>query len=172
MAYRNFLLGPTSGLTPLFGLRREIDRLFDDAFVPGGGNGGTRAAFAPAVDLREDEHEFVVHVDLPGIRPEDVDVSVDNGLLTVRGERRHERKEGEEGRWHVVERSQGTFSRTFQLPSGIEEERISADFEHGVLTLRIPKPALPQPRKIQIGRGQAGATAGTVQEPTPRNDVP
>ena len=113
MAYRNFLLGPTTGLTPLFGLRREIDRLFDDAFSTSPGNGPPRGAFAPAVDLREEEHEFVVHVDLPGIRPEEVDVSVDNGLLTVRGERRHERKEGDEGRWHVVERSHGTFSRTF-----------------------------------------------------------
>jgi HSP20 family protein len=171
MAYHSFLLGPSGGLAPVFGLRREIDRLFDDAF--GGRNGATDrsddtsltnggrplAAFAPALDVREDARELVVTVDLPGIRPEDVELSVDKGLLTVRGERRHERKEGQEGRWHVLERSHGTFARTLQLPPGVEEDRIAADFEHGVLSIRIPKPARPQPRRIEIGRGASDAAA-------------
>ena len=92
-------------------------------------------------------------MDLPGVRPEDVELSVENGLLTVRGQRHQARKEGQEGRYQFVERSYGTFYRAFQLPQGVNESQIQADFEHGELTIHVPKPALPQPRKVQIGSG-------------------
>jgi HSP20 family protein len=94
--------------------------------------------------------------ELPGVRPENVEVTAENGVLTVRGEKHAERKEGDQrGRYHVVERSWGTFQRSFQLPAGIDEDRIEASFDQGVLTVRIPKAALPQPRRIEI----KGATA-------------
>ncbi|HEY0780569.1 MAG TPA: Hsp20/alpha crystallin family protein [Gemmatirosa sp.] len=157
MAYRSgFPLSP-AGVPGIFSLRREIDRLFEDAFDTQGGSRGTTPSFTPAADAREDAREITLHLDLPGVRPEDVDISVENGLLTVRGQRHQQRKEGQEGRYHFVERSYGSFTRAFQLPQGVDESQIRADFEHGELVVHVPKPALPQPRKVQIGVG--GATA-------------
>lgn len=161
MAYRgNFPFGPV-GVPGVFGLRREIDRLFEDAFGgnPQGGRSGGQGgqSYTPSVDAREEERDIVLHMDLPGVRPDDVELSVENGLLTVRGQRHQQRKEGEEGRYQFVERSYGSFQRQFHLPQGVDESQISADFEHGELTIRIPKPQQPQPRRIQVGqRGMGG----------------
>jgi HSP20 family protein len=153
------------GLSPIFGLRREIDRLFDDAFT-GRGSGGT---WTPAVDIHETQKELRIDFELPGIRPEDVEVDVENGMLTVRGQKTAQRKEeDEEGRYHLVERSYGSFTRSFQLPQGVDENQIGADFDQGVLHVRIPKAALPQPRRIQIGAG--GGERGRVEEPSQRRD--
>ncbi len=133
---------------PIFGLRREIDRLFEDTFAREGGS------FTPAVDIKENEQEIRLDVELPGLKPENVEVIAENGVLTIRGEKRSERKEGEDSRYQVVERSYGTFVRTFQLPQGVNEDLIKGDFEHGVLSISIPKAALPQPKRIQIGGNQ------------------
>jgi HSP20 family protein len=136
------------GLSPVFGLRRQIDRLFDDAFV----GRGSEASWQPAVDIHETGRELRLDVELPGLREEDVEIEVENGVLSVRGQKSAERKEeGEEGRYHLIERSYGSFFRSFQLPQGVDAEQIAADFESGVLRIRIPKAALPQPRRIQIG---------------------
>ncbi|MDQ6886243.1 MAG: Hsp20/alpha crystallin family protein [Gemmatimonadota bacterium] len=109
------------------------------------------ANWTPALDIRESDKELSLDIELPGIEPSHVDISVENGVLTVRGEKRaDQREESEDGRWHVVERSYGSFFRSFQLPQGVDEQQISADFTHGVLTVHVPKSALPQPRKIQI----------------------
>jgi HSP20 family protein len=138
------------GLSPVFGLRREIDRLFDDAFVGRGGG----ANWNPAVDIKETAKELRLDFELPGIKSEDVELEVENGVLIVRGQKSAERtEEGEEGRYHLVERSYGSFYRSFQLPQGVDAEQIEADFDHGVLHVRIPKAALPQPRRIEIGGG-------------------
>lgn len=131
--------------SPIFGLRREIDRLFDDTFARGGN------AWTPAVDIKENEGEIRVELELPGLKPEDVEITADNGMLTIRGEKHSERKEGQDSQYHMVERTYGSFMRTFQLPQGVDEDQINADFENGVLSLRIPKAALPQPKRIQIG---------------------
>ena len=140
---------------PIFGLRREIDRLFEDTFSREGGS------FTPAVDIKENETEIRLELELPGLRPEQVEIIAENGVLTIRGEKRSERKEGEDNRYQIVERSYGTFVRTFQLPQGVDEEQIKAEFENGVLSLSIPKAALPQPKRIQIGAVQA-KQQGTV----------
>jgi HSP20 family protein len=153
-------LGPVLGGTPIFGLRREIDRLFEDAF---GGGSESRALWAPPVDISETDGELEIDLELPGIKPENVDLNVENGVLTVTGEKREERKEGEEGRQHVVERRYGRFVRTIQLPTGVDEEQISANFDNGVLSIRVPKAALPQPRRIQIGTGNRPAVSGGTQ---------
>ena len=162
MAFRGTGMVPFGGAGPMFGLRREIDRLFEDAF---GGGRSAGAAWAPAVDVREDNQEITLNVELPGIKPEEVEISVDNGVLTLRGEKSHERKEGEEGRYHLVERTYGSFTRSFVLPQGLNEEQISADFDNGLLRIRIPKAALPQPRRIQISAGQqvAGGQQKTAE---------
>jgi HSP20 family protein len=145
------------GLTPVFGLRREIDRLFDDVFT--GRGGSTAGSWRPAVDVQENANELRFDVELPGIRPDDIEVNVENGVLSIRGEKSEERKEDDkEGRYHIVERSYGSFFRSFQLPQGVDENQINADVEQGVLHIRIPKTALPQPRRIQIGQGETGRT--------------
>jgi HSP20 family protein len=134
--------------SPIFGLRREIDRLFEDTFTRDGNN------WTPAVDIKENDSDIRIDLELPGLKPEDVEITAENGLLSIRGEKRSERKEGEEGRYHVVERSYGTFMRTFTLPQGVDENQIQAEFNEGVLSIRIPKTALPQPKRIQIGGNQ------------------
>jgi HSP20 family protein len=147
MVYRTALT------TPVFGLRREIDRLFEDAFGRGDSN---RMGWSPAVNIHEDETSLTFEFELPGFRPDQVEVTADQGVLTVRGERQDERKEGDQTRYHLVERSTGSFMRSFQLPQGLDEEKIEASFEHGLLMVRVPKAALPQPRKIEIRSGSEG----------------
>ncbi|PYP53203.1 MAG: type III effector protein, partial [Gemmatimonadetes bacterium] len=147
--------------SPIFGLRREIDRLFDDTFTRDGFN------WTPAVDIKENDSEIRLDLELPGLKPEDVELTAENGVLTVRGEKKTERKEGEENRYHVVERTYGSFFRTFQLPQGIDEEQVKAEFENGILSIHIPKAALPQPKRIQIGgamqqKQQAAVGSGNV----------
>jgi HSP20 family protein len=160
------MLYRTLATAPVFGLRREIDRLFDDAFSRDG------LAWTPAADIKENDSELRVELELPGLKPEDVEITAENGVLSIRGEKQAERKEGNEDRMHVVERTYGSFFRSFQLPQGVDESKIEAEFEHGVLTVRIPKAALPQPRKIQIGAGngkkQARVSEGSKKtaEPT------
>jgi HSP20 family protein len=142
--------------SPIFGLRREIDRLFEDTFARDGNS------FTPAVDIKENDNEIRLELELPGLKPEDVEIMAENGVLTIRGEKHSERKEGEENRYQVVERTYGTFLRTFQLPLGVDEEQIKADFENGVLTLHIPKAALPLPKRIEIGTNGQQKQQATV----------
>lgn len=142
-----------TSIAPFFSLRRDIDRLFEDVMGRDGSSGG----WAPPVDVREDENALVLELEIPGVSPEQVEVTAENGILTIRGEKRSERREDDDARrWHFVERSYGSFHRAFQLPKGVDEGQIEATFELGVLTVRVPKSALPQPRKIEIqgsGRG-------------------
>ena len=157
------MLYRTGFSTPVFGLRREIDKLFEDTFGRGGEG---MNPWSPAVDVRESDNELRLELELPGIRPEEVEITADNGILTIRGEKRSERKEGEEGsRYHVVERSYGNFMRSFQLPQGLDEEKIEADYDNGILSIHIPKTALPQPKKIQISKqsGQRQMGSGQAQ---------
>ena len=134
-----------TSLNPVFGLRREIDKLFDDTFAQNG-----TAALTPAVDVRETANEITFELELAGIKPADVEVVAEKGVLSIRGEKKSERKEGDESRYHIIERTFGTFLRSFQLPQGIEEDKIEATFENGMLTVRVPKSPAQQPRKIQI----------------------
>lgn len=153
------LYGMTTS-SPIFGLRREIDRLFEDTFTRDGNN------WTPAVDIKESDNDIGIDLELPGLKPENVEITAENSLLTIRGEKRSERKEGDEGRYHVVERSYGTFMRSFTLPQGVDENQIQAEFNDGVLSIRIPKAALPQPKRIQIGGSQQKqqATVGSAKE--------
>jgi HSP20 family protein len=146
------MLYRTSTTAPVFGLRREIDRLFEDTF--GRGDGG--ATWTPAVDIRENQNELNLDVELPGLNPDEVEITAENSVLTIRGEKQIERKEGDDLRYHVVERSYGSFIRSFQLPQGLDESRIEATFNNGILSIHIPKSALPQPKKIQIKSGETG----------------
>lgn len=157
-----------TALTPAFyGLRRDVNRPFDDVLsrpLPS-------TAWVPPIDVREDQGALLVSAELPGIAPEQVEVATDNGILTIRGEKRQERKEGDEGRYHLMERSYGRFTRSFRLPKGVDEAKISAKFQHGVLTVHIPKGALPQPKKIAIntvglGDGRGSEHPGQTEHPS------
>jgi HSP20 family protein len=154
------MLYATSPTAPVFGLRRQIDRLFEDTF--GRGQAGQND-WIPAVDIHETDQELTFAVELPGIKPEDVEVTAVDGVLTIHGERNAERREGEEWRYHLIERNYGSFMRRFQLPQGVDDEKIEADVAQGMLQVRIPKTALPQPKKIQIKSSvDAGSRAQQV----------
>lgn len=140
----------TTPTAPVFGLRREIDRLFEDAFRLGHAG---RGDWSPAVDVRELDQELIFTIEIPGIAPSDVEVTTENGVLTVRGQRDEERTEREEGCYHLAERSYGSFVRRFQLPQGVKSEEIKADVDNGVLTIRVPKAALPEAQQIHITAG-------------------
>jgi HSP20 family protein len=159
----------TSLTAPIFGLRREIDRLFEDTFQ----NSGERTGWMPAVNIRETASEFGFDVELPGLKPEQVEITCDNGVLVVRGEHQEERKEGDEGRYHLVERRYGSFSRSFQLPQGVDEDQIEAQFDNGLLHIRVPKAAIPQPRRIEIGNARKAQRDGQAQiSGSPRGESP
>jgi HSP20 family protein len=162
MAYRGTGLVPFFGSSfPMSSLRREIDRIFDDAGAPSGGR------WMPAADVREDDDAIHIDIELAGIDPKDIDINVENGMLTIAGEKHTERKEGKEGQYHSVERRYGSFARSFQLPQGVDESKIGASFDNGLLTVDIPRSAMPQPRRIQIG----GERGQEVQAKTGREQI-
>lgn len=135
-------------LPPLFTLRREMDRLFEDAF--GAGTQGVNdTQWTPAADVREEAEQWRYEIELPGVAPEAVELSAEKGVLTVRGEKKGA-DAAAEGRRRIVERVQGAFRRSFQLPQSVAEDRISATFAHGVLTVIVPKVEQPKARRIDI----------------------
>lgn len=134
-------------------LQGEMNRLLSTFFDTTTGNGSAGAAarrWIPAMDLVETGEHFVLRADLPGVTETDVDIEVENDVLTVSGERKAETEDKQEG-YYRLERSTGAFSRSLTLPEGIDAEAVSATFANGVLEVRIPKPAQTQPRRVQIG---------------------
>jgi HSP20 family protein len=138
---------------------RDVDRLFDAFF--GGGERESRR-WVPAIDLVEGEDHFVLKADLPGLGEDDVSIEVQDGTLTISGERKAEHEARERG-WYRVERSFGSFSRSLTLPDGINPDAISARFERGVLEVRIPKPEERKPRRVQIKAGADNGGAPAVE---------
>jgi HSP20 family protein len=144
---------------------REVDRLFDAFF--GGGESAAGRRWVPPMDLVEAEDHFVLKADLPGLAEEDVSIEIQDGTLKISGERRAEHEEHEQG-WYRIERSFGAFSRSLSLPDGIDPDGVTAEFDHGVLELRIPKPEERKPRRVEIkthgGNGRPAEVEGTAQE--------
>ncbi len=122
-------------------LQRELDQVLGEAV--------RETAWVPAVDVREESGRFVVRADLPGVKPEQIEVTADQGVLTLKGERASEERV-ENAQYQRIERAVGKFERRFQLPEDIQEDAIEARFSHGVLELSIPKRAKAEPRRIQI----------------------
>lgn len=141
-------------------LQDQINRLFSDAFERTGEESNL-SAWAPSVDIYETEHELVVKADLPEVDPKDLDVRVENNVLTIRGERKFEKKVNEEN-YLRVERSYGTFARSFTLASTVNSEAIKADYENGVLTLTIPKREEAKPKQIKVNVGTPAMTASAA----------
>jgi HSP20 family protein len=138
----------------------EFNRLFDTLFQTA--NTGSER-WAPAMDLVEADDHFLLKADLPGLSEEDVTIEVQDGTLTISGERKSEHEKREKG-WYRVERSFGRFSRSLTLPEGVDADKIDASFDKGVLEIRIPKPEERKPRRITIGNGKPEALEGTATE--------
>jgi HSP20 family protein len=144
---------------------RDIDRVFDAFF----GQTDQARRWVPPVDLVEAEDHFVLKADLPGLSEGDVNIEVQDGTLTISGERKAEHEQREKG-WYRIERSFGRFSRSLSLPDGVDPDRIEASFSHGVLQVRIPKPEERKPRRISIssangnGNGEPAAVEGSATE--------
>ena len=142
---------------PAFPVFREMEELSERLNRAFGGrmraNGEKEplivADWMPPVDIQETETEYLVNAELPDVRKEDVKVTVENGVLTVQGERKQE-KEEKGKRFHRIERSYGTFLRTFTVPSDAEENKVAADFKEGILRVHLPKTEKPRPRAVEV----------------------
>jgi HSP20 family protein len=147
----------------LMSLRSAMDHLFEDSFVrrPFAGMDGQLSL---PLDVTRTADELIVEAALPGIKPEDVEITVEDGTLSIRGEYRDERR-GDEGESLVQEIRRGTVARAITLPTGLEPDKATATFEHGVLTLRIPKAEATKPKQIRISPTTEGtATPGARLE--------
>jgi HSP20 family protein len=132
----------------LSGLQEQVNRLFESSF-PRRSDNSALTTWAPAVDIFETENELVVKADLPDVNEKDIDVRVENNTLTVRGERKFEEKTEKEN-YLRVERTYGSFSRSFSLPNTVNNEAIKADYKNGVLTVTLPKRAESKPKQVKV----------------------
>lgn len=137
--------------TEMRSLQREIDRVFDGFFTARSNesNGSQSAVWTPRVDLAETEDAYLIHADLPGVAREDLDINFQDGQLAISGERKIEQTE-EKPNFVRVERTSGSFFRSFTLPKTINPEEIKAEYADGVLTVHIPKAEEQRPRRIEV----------------------
>ena len=132
-------------------LQDRMNRLFRDSYADGQ-ESLTTSTFAPPVDVYEDEHSVTLKIEVPGIDEKDVDVRIENNVLTVHGERKFEKDEKEQN-YRRVERQYGSFTRTFTLPTTIDAEKVTANYDRGVLHVRLAKKAEAKPKQIKINVG-------------------
>ena len=136
---------------PFRDLQERMNRMFDDSYrgTSRGEDWGLGGAWAPPVDIYEKDGNIVLKAELPGVDPKDVDVRVENNLLTLRGERKFD-TEVQRDSYHRVERSYGTFSRSFTLPTVVDQASIKAEFKDGMLQVVLPKREEAKPKQIQV----------------------
>ncbi len=138
-------------------IQDRMNRIFEDAFRGGHAvsqdDGARGGSWAPSLDIYEQEGNLVLKAELPGLDPKDVDVRVENNVLTLRGERKLDREVKQES-YHRVERSYGSFSRSFTLPRVVDTDKIKAEFKDGVLRLVLPKKEGAKPKQIAISVGK------------------
>ena len=144
---------PSRGLKPFREferMRRDMDRLWD-SFFEGGVRRRTEeeGAWYPSLDVAETKNEFVVKAEVPGMEPKDIDISLSDGTLTLKGEKKYESEEKKED-YHLVERSYGSFTRSIQLPSEVQREKTSASYKKGVLRIVLPKSEEAKKKEIKI----------------------
>ena len=135
----------------MLSLREAMNQLMEESFVRPNGTRGQ--GFVPALDLSETAEGFLVEAAVPGLKPEDVEITVENNVLTIKGETRQE-KEDKQRSFHRIERRFGSFQRTIALPNTVKPDAIKASLEHGVLRLEIPKAEEVKPRKISVNVGE------------------
>ncbi len=138
-------------------LQDEVNRLFSTSFSRSFGDEGiARGAWSPSVDIYENKDQIVLEAELPGMNREDFELTVENNVLTLRGERRFEKRD-ETDNYHRVERSYGTFTRSFTLPQTVTADGATADYESGVLRVTLSKRAEVKSRRIEINGASAGS---------------
>jgi len=132
-------------------LQQEINRMFNSFFLGGAQDDGTLfpTVWSPAVDIAEDELEYLVKVELPGVNKDEVKITMQNNILTIRGEKKQE-KETEDLNLHRVERSYGSFQRSFPLPTTVRNDSIEASYKDGVLAIRLPKAEVAKPKQVEV----------------------
>jgi len=141
-------------------LQDQINRLFNDAFERTEQDSNL-TSWAPAVDISENEHELVVRADLPGVEAKDLDIRIENNILTIRGDRRFEKKVNEDN-YLRVERAYGSFSRSFSLSNTVNPDGIKADYQNGVLTLNVPKREEAKPKQIKVNVATSAGNLGNA----------
>ena len=144
---------PWSPMEGIGSLRAEMDRLFDSFFGNMQPAGAGDTLWSPRGDLLEHDHEFVLVADLPGMQQDDIDISVQNNLLTLQGKRvvEYETQTGQNGHgYQYTERASGTFCRRFTLGAAVDTDKITATYKAGVLEVHIPKTAVAQPKRIAV----------------------
>ena len=128
------------------GFERELDRIFGDTLP---GEDFVARAWAPAVDVRETEDGYRIEADLPGLSKDDIEVTVENGILTLKGERKEDH-ESDEGGYHYHERRHGAFHRSFSMPDATDTGKAQAEFKDGVLSVTLPKRAEAKPKRLEV----------------------
>jgi HSP20 family protein len=147
-------------------LQDRVNRLFREANNQGHDDSLTTSSFAPAVDVYEDEHNVSLKIEVPGIDEKDIDIRLENNSLTVHGERKIEKEEKEEN-YRRVERQYGSFTRTFTLPTTVDTENVSANYDKGVLKIALPKKAEAKPKQIKVSVGSVAGSEKSIEAKAP-----
>ena len=145
-------LDPFRGLNSL---QDQVNRLFDETFSRGRSAESEMGTWAPAVDIYETEQELVLKADLPEVNQQEIDIRIENNMLTIRGERKFHNEVSQDN-YLRIERTYGPFTRSFSLPNAINTEAIKADYHNGVLSIHMPKREESRPKQIRIGVGSNG----------------
>ena len=141
----------------------RLNRLFRESYGPDGPEEAlTTTSYAPPVDIYEDEHNIILKLEVPGIDEKDIDVRIENTTLTVHGERKIEKEEKEEN-FRRVERQYGEFTRSFTLPSSVDPGQVSANYDKGVLKIKLAKKAESKPKQIKVNVGSEKTVEAKVQ---------
>jgi HSP20 family protein len=139
-------------------ITNRMNRLFQDTYGQGSTEESlTTSAFVPPVDIYEDEHNITLKIEVPGIEQKDIDVRLENNTLTVRGERKFEKEEKEEN-FHRLERRYGSFYRAFTLPNTVDPDSVSAEYDNGLLKIKLAKKAEAKPKQIKVSVGPGPKT--------------
>jgi len=134
----------------LFGIQREMNRLFDNFFRGDVKDGDlAMSSWTPAIDIAEHDNEYIVKAELPGVSRDDVKITLESNILTIRGEKRID-KETKEENYHRIERSYGSFQRSFTLPTTVKNDKIDAVYKDGILTVSLPKAEEAKPKQIEV----------------------
>jgi HSP20 family protein len=144
-------------------LQNRLNTLFQD-YTRGSGDNElvSTASFVPPVDIYEDAHKIVLKLEVPGLKQEDLDIQLENNILTVRGERKFEKEEKEEN-FHRVERRYGSFYRSFTIPNTVNPDSVKADYDAGVLRIQLEKRAEAKPKQIKVQVGSAPKQVESVK---------
>jgi len=130
-------------------MRSEMDRLWNSFFERGTLRGEEGGEWLPSLDIAETKNEIVVKAEVPGLEAKDIDISLSEGLLTIKGDKKQEREEKEEN-YHLVERSYGTFTRSIRIPNEVQSDKINASYKNGVLKIVLPKSEEAKKKEVKI----------------------